>query len=143
MGHCILQWNCRGLRSNRENLELLMNQYSPLAICLQETKLGLAITPTFKYYSTYYNNTESGQGGVALMVKNSFVHSAIPLMTNLQAVAACITICNKAYTVCSIYIPPSSTLHRHDLDHLLDQLPAPYILCGDFNGHNPQNIWGR
>ena len=127
MGHNIIHWNCRGLRSNRENLELLVNKHKPLAICLQETKLGSAVSPSFKYYSTYYNSTESGHGGVALLVKNSFVHSVIPLTTNLQAVAACITICNKSYTICSIYVPPSSTLHKHDLDHLVDQLPVPYI----------------
>ena len=108
MGHNILQWNCRGLRSNRENLELLMNEHTPLAICLQETRLGLAIKPSFKYYSTYYTNTESGHGGVALLVKNTFVHSSIPLSTNLEAVAACITISDKSYTVCSLYIESES-----------------------------------
>ena len=64
----------------------------------------------------------------------------------MHAATACklvtkgIAICDKAYTICSIYIPPSSRLHRHDLDHLVDQLPAPYVLCGDFNGHN--TLWG-
>ena len=35
----IIQWNCRGLRSNREDIELLISKYSPAAICLQETML--------------------------------------------------------------------------------------------------------
>ena len=35
----IFQWNCRGLRSNREDIELLISKYSPAAICLQETLL--------------------------------------------------------------------------------------------------------
>ena len=34
----IIQWNCRGLRSNRD-VELLSSKYSPAAICLQETLL--------------------------------------------------------------------------------------------------------
>ena len=35
----IIQWNCRGLRSNREEIEWLISKYSPAAICLQETLL--------------------------------------------------------------------------------------------------------
>ena len=35
----IIQWNCRGLRSNIEDIELLISKYSPAAICLQEIML--------------------------------------------------------------------------------------------------------
>ena len=35
----IIQWNCRGLRSKREDIELLISKYSSPAICLQETLL--------------------------------------------------------------------------------------------------------
>ena len=35
----IIQWNCRGLRSNREDIEILIQNYSPVALCIQETKL--------------------------------------------------------------------------------------------------------
>ena len=34
----------------------------------------------------------------------------------------------------------SRQLHITDLQHLLDQLPIPYILIGDFNAKNP--LWG-
>ena len=37
---------------------------------------------------------------------------------------------------CSVYIPPSFSLNSQHLDNLLQQLPSPYILLGDFNGHN-------
>ena len=36
----ILQWNCRGLKDKREELELLISQFSPAVICLQETLLN-------------------------------------------------------------------------------------------------------
>ena len=45
----IIQWNCRGLRSNREDIELLISKYSPAAICLQETLLTPHQTQTFKH----------------------------------------------------------------------------------------------
>src|SRR6056300_464128 len=104
----ILQWNCRGLRSSREDIELLLNQHSPVALCLQETKLKDGNNQTFRHHNTYYNNTDSGNGGVAIIIKNSIVHSTVTLQTCLQAVAVRLTTINdKVYTLCSIYIPPS------------------------------------
>ncbi|KAM7298788.1 hypothetical protein ISCGN_019357 [Ixodes scapularis] len=43
-------------------------------------------------------------------------------------------------SICSLYIPPSSSLTLTDLERLADQLPEPYVLLGDFNAHNP--LWG-
>ena len=45
-----------------------------------------------------------------------------------------------AVTLCSLYIPPSQNLHQTDLDSLVEQLPKPFIIMGDLNGHNP--LWG-
>ena len=47
---------------------------------------------------------------------------------------------DKDITICSIYIPPSFFLKTEHLDSLLKQLPSPYLLLGDFNGHNI--LWG-
>ena len=35
----ILQWNCRGLKSKRNDIDILIAKYSPAVICLQETLL--------------------------------------------------------------------------------------------------------
>ncbi|ESO84889.1 hypothetical protein LOTGIDRAFT_99214, partial [Lottia gigantea] len=43
-------------------------------------------------------------------------------------------------TICSIYLPPSLSLNLRELDDLVAQLPSPYILLGDFNGHH--SFWG-
>ena len=40
----------------------------------------------------------------------------------------------------SIY-PPSFSLNSQHLDSLLQQLPSPYNILGDFNGHNI--LWGN
>ena len=71
----ITQWNCRGLRSNREDIELLISEYSPAAICLQETLLTPHQTQTFKHSSAYYKSGIHGHGGVCILVKNKFIHS--------------------------------------------------------------------
>ena len=43
-------------------------------------------------------------------------------------------------TICSIYLPPKSKFTKDELQNLINQLPEPYIILGDFNGHNP--LWG-
>ena len=90
----IIQWNCRGLRSNKEDIELLISKYSPAAICLQETMLKRDQIQTFKHYSAYYRNS-NGHGGVCVLVKNNFIHSQVQFQADLQAVAVCITINKK------------------------------------------------
>ena len=59
--------------------------------------------------------------------------------TSIQSVALHVTL-HRPITFCSIYIPPKSKLNLEDLDHLLNQLPQPYFLMGDFNGHH--EFWG-
>ena len=56
--------------------------------------------------------------------------------TPLQAVAARVTL-NKVVTFCSIYLPPSDHVAKTDLINLIEQLPSPFVLLGDFNGHSP------
>jgi hypothetical protein len=63
----------------------------------------------------------------------------VNLNTDLQALAVRITL-DKTTTLCSVYIPPNSSLSLTQLKHLADQLPTPFIIMGDFNGHNP--LWG-
>ena len=76
---------------------------------------------------------------VSIFINNNAPRSHIPLNTNLQAVAVSITL-HRVITLCSIYIPPSSRLSPKDLDDLIPQLPSPFILLNDINGHNI--LWG-
>ena len=47
---------------------------------------------------------------------------------------------HRTISICSIYIPPRAKIKQKDLDEIINQLPSPYLLLGDFNGHNV--IWG-
>jgi len=60
-------------------------------------------------------------------------------VTSLQAVAVRVT-CRKALTICSLYLPPSAEWSINDIADLLQQIPSPVLLLGDFNAHNP--LWG-
>ena len=57
----------------------------------------------------------------------------VDLQTNLQATAVFVTL-DREITICSVYVPPSFSLNSQHLDNLLQQLPSPYIILGDFNG---------
>ena len=43
-------------------------------------------------------------------------------------------------TICSIYLPPDDILSKNSLVSLIDQLPHPFILVGDIDGHS--KVWG-
>ena len=65
--------------------------------------------------------------------------SVIRLNTSLQAVA-CRVSTPQPITVCSIYLPPSSSWTHAGLVSLVLQLPSPILLLGDFNAHD--SLWG-
>ena len=76
----------------------------------------------------------------SILVKNNFIHSQVQFQADLQAVAVCITINNKAYTVASVYVPPSETLNELAFDRMIKSISSRYLILGDFNGHS--YLWG-
>ena len=81
-----------------------------------------------------------GHGGVCILVKDKFIHSQVQFQADLQAVAVCITINNKTYTVASVYVPPSGTLNELAFDRMINSFSSRYLILGDFNGHS--HLWG-
>ena len=140
--HKIIQWNCRGLKSNYNEILLLLSLLSPSVFCLQETFLKTDDQLHIRDFITYnyiYSEGQRPSGGSSILVHSSCPQREIKLVTNLQAVAISVTL-DKEITICSVYIPPNFHLETEHLDTLLKQLPSPYILVGDFNGHNI--LWG-
>ena len=137
----ILQWNVRGLRARAEELKVLLRDHDPGILCLQETKLGDGMFNLGLNYSLYRSAPPAGdraKGGAAVAVHKRLQHSAIALNTNLQAVAVRVTL-EKEITICSIYLPPDFNYSVADVQFLINQLPGPFFLLGDFNAHNP--LW--
>jgi endonuclease/exonuclease/phosphatase (EEP) superfamily protein YafD len=90
-------------------------------------------------YNCYAQGDERACGGASVLIRQGTLHSVVPLQTNIQAVAVRLTL-HVALTLCSIYIPPSTSPSVAEGQALLDQLPQPFLLVGDFNAHNP--LWG-
>jgi len=140
MAITLLQWNCRGFRANFNELQLLTSKYIPQAICLQETLLQDTDDINFRGYTPLNTYSDNGpHGGSTILVRQGILHSPVKLTTNLQAVAVRLTL-HVAVTLCSVYVPPTYKLVSGELNSLVNQLPKPFIIMGDLNGHNP--IWG-
>ena len=139
-----IQWNCRGIRANYEELELLVAKYNPVALCLQELQVSDTYTPNNELYNliTKLPHIPTGHrphGGAGILIRKDLSHSVIPLNTSIQAVA-CRVSTFQPITLCSIYLPPSCSWKHTELLTLVSQLPPPIILMGDFNAHN--SLWG-
>ena len=134
-----IQWNCRGFRVNFNELSLLIQNHGPVAICLQETHLKETDKVNVKNYTMYnhYAQGDRASGGSSIAVHNNYmyIHSQISLKTNLQAVAVRRSL-NKTITLCSIYVPPNFQLQAQEITNVIGQLPAPFLIMGDFNAHN-------
>ena len=140
----IIQWNCRGLKINFIEITLLVQKFNPIAFCLQETHLKTAdkdklSLKNYSLYSTFGKDDERAAGGSSIFIHNNIIHSPVTLDTDIQAVAVRVSL-KETITLCSIYIPPNDHLTVHQLHHLVEQLPKPFIIMGDFNAHNP--LWG-
>ena len=138
----VIQWNCRGVKPRFEELLLLLSLLRPSVFCLQETFLKPNDTFTLKSFNVYNHihlDCLRASGGSSLLVHSTLPQRQIKLKTDLQAVAVSVTL-EKEITFCSVYIPPSYLLRSEQLTSLLQQLPSPYMLVGDFNGHNV--LWG-
>lgn len=139
----VVQWNCRGLLKNLDDIYELLSQHQISIMCLQETHLRTNQTNFLKNYSVFRKDRDGcmhPSGGVAIIVQKSVACQFLPLQTSLEAVAIRAIIFNKLVTVCSLYIPPDHGLSSMEFETLVDQLPEPYLLVGDCNAHHP--LWG-
>ncbi|GFX67731.1 RNA-directed DNA polymerase from mobile element jockey [Trichonephila clavipes] len=128
-------------RSHTDDVKDIIRQYHPVYEALQETFLKSFHTTKIRRYGCVRKDTEgpSVSGGVCIFTSFDVPSSALPLHTSLQAVAVRIH-STSLITVCCHYLPPNAVIHQHDLNNLVDQLPAPFVILGDFNGH--RTLWG-
>ncbi|GFV12027.1 putative RNA-directed DNA polymerase from transposon X-element [Trichonephila clavipes] len=124
-----------------DDVKDIIRQYHTVCVALQETFLKSCHTTKIRRYGCVRKDTEgpSVSGGVCIFTSLDIPSSALPLHTSLQAVAVRIH-SSSLITVCCLYLPPNTVIHQHDLNNLVDQLPAPFVILGDFNGHS--TVWG-
>ena len=151
----IIQWNVRGFSSNREQIKVLLRDHNASIICLQETKLG-EVSPNIGLNYGFHRSPPfvgaRAQGGTGFFIHKSINYRILQLNSVLQA-SAVEVFTDKWVTLCSLYLEPKlenrlkdefgqpRQLHLNDLQSLIDQLPQPFILMGDFNAKH--RLWGE
>ena len=143
MPNDIIQWNVKGIQSRYEEMQLICQQLKPSIIAVQETMIQSDKICNLSGYNVLQHQamaTENGfTGGVSLYIHNSILHSPITLQSSLQAVAARVSL-KKTITICSLYLPPRTPVIKQELSNLINELPRPFLLLGDFNAHS--TLWG-
>ena len=138
-----IQWNCRGIKNKQDEIKLLIQHHDPIACCFQETFLKEEDNFTLRGY-TFYNifssiDAERACGGVSVVIRNDIPQAEVTIVSPLQAKAVQISTPRKL-TICTLYLSPSLRVDARHLDDLIDQLPSPFLILGDFNAHNL--LWG-
>ncbi|GBM75088.1 hypothetical protein AVEN_197446-1 [Araneus ventricosus] len=113
-----------------------------LCVALRETFLKPNNYLKLLGYSCIWKDNDSGvftSGGVYIFSSNLYPSTTLNFHTSLQAVAVQVHF-RTLVTICCIYLPPSDVISQDDLNILVEQLPAPFILLSDFNGHS--TLWG-
>ena len=71
-----IQWNCRGLRANYNEILILMSLFSLSVICLQETFLKQSDNITFRDFNMFNHicpDDQRASGGTSIMVLHIFI----------------------------------------------------------------------
>ena len=114
-------------------------------IAIQETFLANDFTVKIKGYNSYYK-----QGNFSRRyhrVGATYVHESIPterliIASQYQVVAMRVNIRkNLTITIANIYLPGSANFERGEMCRIINSLPNPKIIVGDFNAHN--TVWGN
>ncbi|GFX44794.1 RNA-directed DNA polymerase from mobile element jockey [Trichonephila clavipes] len=127
----------------RYDLKFIVSTYQPACAALQKTFLKSTMTMRVRGYNCVrrdVNVNASPNGGVGLFPSHLYPSNVVTRHTSLQVVAVWIHI-HTLVSVCCIYLPPNNVVPQVDFNQLVSQLPVPFVLLGEFNGHSP--LWGN
>ena len=139
-----IQWNLRGYRSRYLDLQNLLQDLQPVCVSLQETMLGDHIPNSPRNYliETFSPTPHPVPGnGLAILIRKDSGYTKLALNTTLQAMAVQLNFHPKLMTICNLYVSPGDILNLNDLRDLINQLPRPFVLGGDFNAKSA--MWGN
>lgn len=142
MDTTVLQWNLDSYNQKSDELKILVREYKPQIICLQETQLSPENNVRFQNYEILRKDYSEGLracSGIAIFIKDTIHYESLNILSPIQVMA--VKVYHPiTYTICNIYIPPLKVIVKDDLIDIINQLESPYLIVGDFNAHNI--IWG-
>jgi len=137
-----IKWNINGLLKYLTDIQRAKYNIKPIVFCFQETNLKPYKKFPIHGYEGYFKNHHNAacaSGSVAKYVTNLIKSKVISIQSNLEVITVLIQLKNPLY-ICNIYVPDSTNLSLQDLNQIIQQLPKPFILLGDFNSRN--QMWG-
>ena len=123
----------------------LIDSYQPIIMAFQETHLANDCNIKLKPYNCIskqgtFNRRQ--HGGVVMYIYDSCPYQEIKIDTQYQIVAARVNIGRPyAVTIVNVYIPGSSQLILDEICKMVNSIPKPVIIMGDFNAHGTD--WGN
>jgi len=93
-----IQWNPNGFFSKLEEINLLLNKYCPISLCIQETNFTNNKVGSLRNYTTYYKNrTKVGKasGGMAIYINSNYHSEELFININLEVVTVNVLINKK------------------------------------------------
>lgn len=141
----IIQWNVRGYFARLPYLQQLLDEQQPDILCFQETWLkpnkNIRLR-NFQNPPSRLDRTGRDGGGVSIHVRSTIPYMDHCIITNLEATASKVYLPDKTIIIISLYIPPdySNSNLLAELNKLIPQLPATFIITADANAHHTS--WG-
>lgn len=136
----IFQWNANGLRQKSGDLRQFLKKNTIPILALTEAR----VDDDFRLsnYVQYKSSRQNGQSRAMLAVQKDLV--SVHLFSSTKEIpefVACKVRCGKSsVTVVSVYIEPQTTITSFGFSEIFRHVSAPFIICGDFNGHH--TMWG-
>ena len=103
----IIQWNCRGLRANYNEILILMSLFSPSVICLQETFLKQSDNISFRDFNMFNYICPDGQrasGGLNSRTPVKKVWDMIRKVSGKNKKSECVHIKSSNGNMCYVFI---------------------------------------
>ena len=138
----ILQWNCRSIIPKLDSFKAMINNLKCDVFSICETWLTPDINLNFNNYNIVRLDRDIPYGGVLLGIKKcySFYKINLPSIQGIECVACQINIQDKDLCIASVYIPPKALIRQQMLSDIVELLPSPRLILGDFNSHGV--AWG-
>ena len=140
----LIQWNCCGYRARYNDIRNIIQQYQPACMFIQETMLGSRTpTPPRGYNIETFSPSDNPLPGtgLAILIRSDSGFQRLPLNSPLQTMAVRLNVGPTLITLCNIYVSPREQLNHQDLNNLINQLPRPFLIGGDFN--STHTMWGN
>src|SRR5699024_6254232 len=82
------------------------------------------------YHCFYKNraNCQIASGGVAIFIKDNLVSKQLPVISDLQVVAAKVLYSGQKISIANMYLPPNTEIDQQELRNIVNQIPSPQII---------------